>query len=140
MRLPSATKRSVELLPNLPVALGKGAVGLELFLGRSLDARQLGLCRWFGRGDPFDIGMLLPPFRHQRVGNLLPLLPRHLVARLDAFHLERGFAVAKTDNQIAVRRSSQLMARRIVSGERGACSEGKSECETVRKAHDRVPQ
>jgi hypothetical protein len=32
------------------------------------------------------------------------------------------------------------MARRIVSGERGACREGKSECEMVGKAHDRVPQ
>ena len=140
MRLPSATKRSVELLPNLPVALGKGAVGLELFLGGSLDARQLGLCRWFGRGDPFGIAMLLPPFRHQRVGNLLPLLARHLIAGLDALHLDRGFAVAKTDNEIAVRGSAQLMARQIVSGERRARGEGKSECETVRKAHDRVPQ
>jgi hypothetical protein len=84
--------------------------------------------------------MFLPPFRHQRVGDLLPLLARHLVARLDALHLDRGFAVAETDNQIAVRRSSQLMARRIVSGERGAHHEGKSECETVGKAHDRVPQ
>src|SRR6202035_591673 len=62
------------LLPNPAVTLGKGAVGLELFLGRSLDARQLGLFWWFGRGDPFGIGMLLPPFRHQRIGNLLPLL------------------------------------------------------------------
>ena len=73
MRLPSATKRSLELLPNPAVALGKGAVGLELFLGGSLDTRQLGLCWWFGRCDgPFGFGMLMPPLLHERIGDLLP--------------------------------------------------------------------
>jgi hypothetical protein len=32
------------------------------------------------------------------------------------------------------------MARQIVSGERVACREGNSECQRMRKAHNRLPQ
>ena len=93
-----------------------------------------------GRGNnPSGIGMLAPPLLHERVGDLLPLLAGQLIAGLDTFNLERGFAVAKTNDQIAVRRWRQLMARRIVSGERRARDQGENECEMAEMAHG-LPQ
>jgi len=64
----------------------------------------------------------------------------HLIAGLDAFHLERGFAVAKTDYQIAVGGRWHHVGRRIVSGQGSrACREKESECEMAGKAHG-LPQ
>jgi hypothetical protein len=103
--------------PDLLVTLGKGAVGLELTPGGSASARLLGRGRRFGRCDnPFGIGMFAPPFLHERVGDLLALLARQLIAWFDVFDLDRSFAVAESDNQITVWGRLQLMARRIVSG------------------------
>jgi hypothetical protein len=60
--------------------------------------------------------MFAPPFLHERVGDLLALLARQLIAWFDVFDLDRSFAVAESDNQITVWGRLQLMARRIVSG------------------------
>jgi len=88
--------------PDPLVTLGKGAVGLELTPGGSASARLLA-GRRFGRCDnPFGIGMFAPPFLHERVGDLLALLARQLIAWFDVFDLDRSFAVAESDNQITV--------------------------------------
>jgi len=46
--------------------------------------------------------MFAPPFLHERVGDLLALLARQLIAWFDVFDLDRSFAVAESDNQITV--------------------------------------
>jgi hypothetical protein len=105
--------------PDLLVTLSKGAVGLELTPGGSASARLQGRGRGrgFGRCDnPFGIGMFTPPFLHERIGDLLALLARQLIAWFDVFDLDRSVAVAESNNQITVWGRRQLMARRIVSG------------------------
>jgi hypothetical protein len=104
--------------PDLLVTLSKGTVGLELTPGGSASsARLLGRGRRFGCCDnPFGIGMFAAPFLHERVGDLLALLARQLIAWFDVFDLDRSFAVAESDNQITVWGRRQLMVRRIVSG------------------------
>ena len=122
------------LFPDLLVALGKSAIGLELAPGSSAGTGQLGfqLERAVGRrDDPSGIGMLASPFLHQRIGDLLTLLARQLIAGLDAFDFDRRFSVAETDNQIAVRGRRQLMVRQIASSQGRSSGKRENKCETV---------
>jgi len=86
--------------PDLLVTLGKGAVGLELTPG---GAPAPGC--WAGAGasaaaTPIGIGMFAPPFLHERVGDLLALLARQLIAWFDVFDLDRSFAVAESTTKL----------------------------------------